>query len=108
MEIVVIKQAEKELKEGPKELMEDNYSLFEDLALGKSLGMPISRPLPSIGKGVHELRLSSRSGEFRVFYFIKVLDAIYIIHACSKKKQAIDKKTTDLLKSRIRRLTHER
>jgi len=108
MEIVVLKQAEKELKEGPKELMEDIYSLFEDLTFGKSLGMPISRPLPSIGKGVHELRLSSRSGEFRVFYFIKVGDAIYIIHACSKKKQAIDKKTADLLKNRIRRLAHER
>ncbi len=42
MEIVVLKQAEKELRDGPKELMEDIYSLFDDLSQGKSLGMPIS------------------------------------------------------------------
>lgn len=102
MEIVVLRQAEKELKEGPKELMQDIYSLFDELSQGKSLGMPISRPLPSIVRGLHELRLSGRGGEFRVFYFIKIGDAIYIIHAASKKKQAIDKKTIDLLKTRVR------
>ncbi|HLE11021.1 MAG: hypothetical protein A2504_10445 [Bdellovibrionales bacterium RIFOXYD12_FULL_39_22] len=102
MEIVVLKQAKKELKDGPKELMVDIYSLFDDLSHGKSLGMPISRPLTSIASGLHELRLSGRAGEFRVFYFIKIGDAIYIVHACSKKKQSIDKRTTDLLRSRIR------
>ena len=71
MEIVVLKQAEKELRDGPKELIEDIYSLFDDLSQGKSLGMPISRPLP-------------------------------FVHACTKKKQAIDKKTTGLHKNRIR------
>jgi phage-related protein len=102
MEIVVLRQAEKELKDGPKELMQDIYSLFDELSQGKSLGMPISRPLPSIVRGLHELRLSGKGGEFRVFYFIKIGDAIYIIHAASKKKQAIDKKTIDLLKTRVR------
>jgi phage-related protein len=102
MEIVVLRQAEKELKDWPKELMQDIYSLFDELSQGKSLGMPISRPLPSIVRGLHELRLSGKGGEFRVFYFIKIGDAIYIIHAASKKKQAIDKKTIDLLKTRVR------
>ena len=102
MEIVVLKQAEKELKDGPKELMQDIYSLFDELSQGKPLGMPISRPLPSIVRGLHELRLSGKAGEFRVFYFIKIGDAIYIIHAASKKKQAIDKRTIDLLKTRVR------
>ncbi len=102
MEIVVLKQAEKELKDGPKELMQDIYSLFDELSQSKSLGMPISRPLPSIVRGLHELRLSGKAGEYRVFYYIKVKDAIYIVHAKSKKKQAIDKKTIDLLQNRIR------
>jgi phage-related protein len=102
MEIVVLRQAEKELKDAPKELMQDIYSLFDELSQGKSLGMPISRPLPSIVRGLHELRLSGKGGEFRVFYFIKIGDAIYILHAASKKKQAIDKKTIDLLKTRVR------
>lgn len=69
---------------------------------GKKLNMPISRPLYSIAKGLHELRLSGKSGEYRVFYVIKVDDAIYVLHATVKKKQEIDKKTTELLRLRLR------
>ena len=104
LEIVVIKQAQRELKDAPKDILSDVFTLFDDLANGKKLGMPISRPLQSIGKGLHELRLSGRAGEYRVFYVIKVGDAIYIIHAATKKKQAIDRQTTELLKQRIRSL----
>ena len=104
LEIVVLKQAQRELKDAPKDVLSDVFALFDDLAAGKKLGMPISHPLPSVGKGLHELRLSGRAGEYRVFYVIKVGDAIYIIHAATKKKQAIDRQTTELLKQRLRSL----
>lgn len=104
LEIVVIKQAQRELKDAPKVVLTDVFALFDDLASGKKLSMPISRPLPSVGKGVHELRLSGRAGEYRVFYVIKVGDAIYIIHAATKKKQAMDRQTMELLKQRLRSL----
>lgn len=102
MEIVVLRQAQRELKDAPREFIEDIYSLFDDLAHGKSLGPPMSKPLSTIYKGLHELRLSGRSGEFRVFYLIRVSDAIYILHAHSKKTQKIEKKTIDLIQSRIK------
>lgn len=104
MEVVVLKQAERELKNAPKDVLIDMFALFDDLAAGKKLSLPISRPLPSIGKSLHELRLSGRSGEYRVFYVIKVANAIYVIHATSKKKQALDQQTVDLLKQRMRSL----
>ena len=102
MDIVVIKQAQRELKDAPREFIEDIYALFDDLSHGKLLGPPISKPLSSIFKGLHELRLSGRSGEFRVFYLIRIGDAIYILHAHSKKTQKIEKKTIDLIHSRIK------
>ncbi len=104
MQVVVLKQAERELKDAPKNILIDIFALFDDLAAGIKLSMPISRPLPSIGKNLHELRLSGRAGEYRVFYVVKVSDAIYVIHATSKKKQAIDRQTADLLKQRMRSL----
>lgn len=104
LEIVVIKQAQRELKDAPKDILSDVFALFDDLASGKNLGLPISRPLPSVRKGLHELRLSGRAGEYRVFYVIKVRDTIYIIHAAAKKKQAMDRQTTELLKQRMRSL----
>jgi phage-related protein len=102
MEIVLLKQAKRELKDAPKDVVIDVFALFEELMAGKSLGMPISRPLPSIARGLHELRLSGRSGEYRVFYYIRVGDAIYVVHATAKKTQSLDKKTVELLKTRIR------
>ena len=105
MDIFVLKQAEKELKETPQDVRADIFALFEEMVQGKKLSMPISRPLPSIAKGLHELRLSGRGGEYRIFYVIKVDDAIYVIHALHKKTQELGKKTIELLKSRIRSIS---
>lgn len=104
LEIVVLKQAQRELKDAPKDVISDVFALFDDLAAGKKLGMPTSRPLPSVGKGLHELRLSGRAGEYRVFYVIKVGDAIYVIHAATKKKEAMDRQTMELIRQRMRSL----
>lgn len=106
MDIVVLKQAQKELKTAPRDILQDAFSLFADLTAGKNLGMPISRPLPSIANGLHELRLSGKSGEYRIFYLIRVGDAIYIIHATHKKTQAISKVTATLIKARLGRVKH--
>lgn len=101
MNIEILSQAERELRKAPKEVIMDAYSLFEDLESGKKLTMPISKPLPSIYKGLHELRLNYRDGIYRIFYIFKVKDVIFVLHATKKKTQKIDKKTKDLLLKRI-------
>ncbi len=103
MDIVLLKQAERELKHFPTEVLIDVQSLFERLSDGETLSMPISRPLNSVAKGLHELRLSYAAGEVRVFYVIRVQDAIYVLHAAQKKKQELDKKTRELLMQRMKR-----
>lgn len=102
MDLVVLKQAKRELRDAPRNIISDVFSLFEELMAGKKLAMPISRPLPSIAKGLHELRLSGSHGEYRVFYVIKVGDAIYVLHAATKKRQELNQRTADLLKLRMR------
>lgn len=102
MELIVLKQAKRELEDAPKDVIQDVFALFDDLMTGNHLSMPISRPLPSIAKGLHELRLSGRAGEYRVFYVIRVNDAIYILHATAKKTQKTDRRTIELIKTRLR------
>lgn len=104
MELIVIKQAQKELRGAPRDVIADVFALFEDLMAGKFLSMPISRPLPSIAKGLSELRLSGRAGEYRVFYIINAGVAIYVLHGAGKKSQKTAKRTVDLVKARIRSL----
>ena len=103
-ELVITKQAQKELKSIPHELMADIYSLLDELLLGKKLEMPVSRPLPSIAKGLHELRLSAKAGEYRVFYVLQIQSQIYILHVAIKKKQELDRKTSELIKTRMKSL----
>lgn len=103
-ELVILKQAKRELREAPPDIVQDIFALFDELMAGKHLSMPISRPLPAIAKGLHELRLSGRAGEFRIFYVIRVREAIYVLLATQKKAQKTDKRIAKALKSRLRSL----
>lgn len=104
VELIILKQAKRELKDAPAYVIEDVFALFDDLMAGKHLSMPISKPLPSIAKGLHELRLSGRAGEYRVFYVIRIGQAIYVLHAMAKKSRKTDIKTINIVKTRLRSL----
>lgn len=105
MEIKILKSVAQELDGVPHELKINIYGVLERLGQGAKIPMPLCRSLSSIAKGLHELRFSSPAGEFRVFYFIKLKDAIYVIHAMQKKSQKIQPRVIRLLLSRIRSLS---
>jgi len=67
MDIIVLVQAKKELEKAPVGVSDDLFALLEDLCEGKKLSMPLSRPLPGIAKGLHELRLFYADGTYRIF-----------------------------------------
>ena len=57
------------------------------LQLGLNLGLPLSRPMPLVMLGVHEIRLRDESGIYRVFYYTKSAGRILVFHAFTKKTQ---------------------
>lgn len=59
------------------------------------------KPMPSIGKGVEEIRVWDESGTYRIIYTAKLADAIYILHVFKKKTQATAKRDIDLAKIRF-------
>ncbi len=61
--------------------------LFMLLMAGENLGMPISRPMPDIAHGAHEIRIKDHRGQYRVFYYVKAKDAILVFHFFKKKTQ---------------------
>lgn len=70
--IQALKQCQQEIENFPDENREDLADMLARLDTGLMLSMPISRPMPSIGRGAHELRLKDRSGIYRVIYvFVK-------------------------------------
>lgn len=62
------------------------------------------KSLPSIGKGVEEIRIWDDHGTFRVVYTARLSDAVYVLHAFQKKTQATSKNDIDTAKSRYAQL----
>ena len=92
---------EKELNKISEKLKRKIYGFMLSVGSGKILKMPASRPMPSIAKGVHELRVKDESGKYRIFYYTKLKNDILIFHFFKKKTQATPKKEIDLAKKRL-------
>ena len=60
---------------------------LRDIQKGISIGLPLSRPMPSVASGAHELRIKSATATVRAFYFVKVADTIMVFHGFQKKTQ---------------------
>ncbi len=75
-----------------------------DLQKGAKLNMPLSRPMPLVGSGVEELRAKDRSGIYRVFYMVRLVDAVWIIHAFQKKTQKTPHQEIELGKKRLKEI----
>ena len=77
--------------------------LLRRLQKGELIGMPESRPMPSIGQRCHELRIRDVEGRkiWRIIYRIDH-DAIVIAEVFQKTTQATPKQTIDLCQRRLR------
>ncbi|MBI2606212.1 MAG: type II toxin-antitoxin system RelE/ParE family toxin [Deltaproteobacteria bacterium] len=74
---------------------------FQFLARGQSLGPPVSRPMPIVAHGVHELRLKGKGGQYRIFYYTKYKDAILVFHMFKKKTQQTPDHEIEVAKRRL-------
>jgi len=68
---------------------------------GESVGMPRSRPMPSVGARCHELRVPDSRLSWRIMYRIDA-DAIVIIEIFSKKTGKTPKSIIKLCKKRLK------
>lgn len=91
---------------GPEARVEAGYRLRQ-LQQGNRIGLPHSRPMPSIGKRVHELRIDDgESGlTWRVIYRIDP-DAILIVHWFDKKTRATPGAVIKTCKLRLKEYDH--
>jgi len=76
--------------------------LLRCLQRGKSLPMPQSRPMPSVGSRCHELRIKDASGEWRIIYRIDP-DAILVLDVFQKKTRETPPQVLKRCKRRLRK-----
>ena len=58
------------------------------------------KPMPSICKGVEEIRIWDESGTYRVVYTAKLINVVYVLHAFQKTTQATSKRDIELARKR--------
>ena len=76
--------------------------LLRRLQRGEKLSMPHSRPMPSIGRACHELRVRDGAHSWRVVYRIDP-DAIVLVAVFAKATQATPKERIQTCRDRLRR-----
>jgi len=92
----------------PLEVRRELGKAIYDLQNGESFGMPLSRPMNSLGRGAEELRVRDRSGVYRVFYCARLIDRILIFHAFQKRTQATPQAEIELGRKRLKELLNEK
>ncbi|MBI4220358.1 MAG: type II toxin-antitoxin system RelE/ParE family toxin [Chloroflexi bacterium] len=75
--------------------------LLRRLQKGESLSLPHSRPMPTIGPRVHELRINDKDATWRIIYRVDP-DAILITEVFAKKTQATPRNVIDVCQERLR------
>lgn len=76
--------------------------LLRKLQQGENLEMPDSRPMPTIGKRCHELRIDDMNKTWRIVYFIDD-DVIVILKVFAKKTQQTPQEAIDVCQKRLAR-----
>ena len=76
-------------------------TLLRRLQLGENIGLPHSRPMPSVGPRCHELRIRDEDQNWRLMYRID-RDAIVIVDVFAKKTGRTPKSVIETCKARLR------
>jgi phage-related protein len=74
---------------------------LREIQEGDSLGMPVSRPMPSIGAHVHELRIRDEEHYWRIIYRIDD-DAILVVAVFAKTTRQTPRRIINVCKKRLR------
>ena len=75
--------------------------LLRRLQRGESIALPLSRPMPSIGKACHELRVQDATRTWRIVYRLHA-DAVVILEVFVKKSRKTPQPVIKVCKKRLR------
>jgi phage-related protein len=96
----------KALREFPADARQEAGHQLERVQMG--LPAEDFKPMPSIGRGVEEIRVWEESGTYRVVYTARLTEAVYVIHAFQKKTRATSQRDIEIARERFQQLMRGR
>ena len=100
-----IKQARKAYLEFPPPVIDDMDAALYAAARGESLGSV--KQMKHLGPGVFEIALRHRKDAYRMIYYLRVGDEIWVLHAFQKKSKTgikTPKPDMDVIRARLKRV----
>jgi len=76
---------------------------FELFAVQRGLEPSDWKPMPSIGRGVKEIRIHIL-GEWRVIYIAKFEDAVHVLHSFQKKSRKTNQHDIEIARMRYKQI----
>ncbi len=64
--------------------------------------------MPTVGNGVHEIRVRDEAGTFRLMYVARFPDGVYVLHAFQKKTRTTARRDLALAKDRYQSTDEEK
>lgn len=105
--VFVLETARKTIRSWPSEVKKELGAVLLRLQQGETIGMPDVRPMPSVGRGVSEIRIQDSSGAYRTFYAIESQQGIIVFHSFKKKTQKTPLKEILTAKARLAEFTKQ-
>jgi phage-related protein len=102
VERLVVFLGREEIKTPPfsREARVEAGMLLRRLQDGEAIGMPASRPMPSIGPRCHELRVRDAGHYWRIIYRVDAAE-ILVVNIFPKSTQKTPKREIDLCRKRL-------
>ena len=95
----------KRLREFPDEARQDAGYQLDKVQRGDQ--PDDFKPMPSIGKGVEEIRIWDDAGTFRVIYTARFKAEVVVLHAFQKQAQTTSRQDIELARARLVALAKE-
>ena len=96
----------KRLREFPADAKQDKGYQLDKVQNGQQ--PDDFKPMPSVGKGVEEIRVRDEMGIYRTIFTARLAESVYILHVFQKKTQATSKSDIDIAKERYNELMRGR
>lgn len=101
--VVFLGNALQSLRDFPEDARHDAGYQLEKVQRGEQ--PDDFKPMPSVGKGVEEIRVMDDSGAYRVIYVARCAEAVYVLHAFQKKRQETSKRDMEIARKRFAQLS---
>ena len=75
--------------------------LMRRLQEGSNIALPHARPMPTIGRGCHELRIPDENRTWRIVYYVDTV-AIVILEVFAKTTSQTPQMVIDVCKARLK------